>query len=27
MTSADEIQFERNVADIATESLVAKRAK
>jgi hypothetical protein len=27
MTSADEIQFERNVADIATEKLVAKRAK
>jgi hypothetical protein len=27
MTSADEIQFERNVADVATEKLVAKRAK
>jgi hypothetical protein len=27
LTSADEIQFERNVADIATEKLVAKRAK
>lgn len=27
MTSADEIAFTRNVADIATEKLVAKRAK
>jgi hypothetical protein len=27
MTSADEIQFERNVADLAMEKLVAKRAK
>jgi hypothetical protein len=27
MTSADEIQFTRNVADIANEKLVAKRAK
>jgi hypothetical protein len=27
MTSADEIQFTRNVADVATEKLVAKRAK
>ena len=27
MTSADEIQFTRNVADIATEKLVAKRVK
>jgi hypothetical protein len=27
MTSADEIAFSRNVADIATEKLVAKRAK
>lgn len=27
MTSADEIQFERNVADLASEKLVAKRAK
>jgi hypothetical protein len=27
MTSADEIQFERNVADAATEKLVAKRVK
>jgi len=27
MTSADEIQFARNVADIANEKLVAKRAK
>ena len=27
MTSADEIQFTRNVADIANEKLVAKRVK
>ena len=27
MTSADEIAFTRNVADVATEKLVAKRAK
>jgi hypothetical protein len=27
MTSADEIKMSRNVADIATEQLVAKRAK
>jgi hypothetical protein len=27
MTSADEIQFERNVADLAMEKFVAKRAK
>jgi hypothetical protein len=27
MSSADEIQFTRNVADIATEKLVAKRVK
>ena len=27
MTSADEIAFSRNVADIATEKLVAKRVK
>ena len=27
MTSADEIQFTRNVADVAMEKLVAKRAK
>jgi hypothetical protein len=27
MASADEIQFERNVADAATEKLVATRAR
>jgi hypothetical protein len=27
MTSADEIKFTRNVADIANEELVAKRVK
>lgn len=27
MTSADEIQFERTIADVGTEKLVAKRAK
>ena len=27
MTSADEIAFTRNVADLANEKLVAKRAK
>jgi hypothetical protein len=27
MTSVDEIQFERTIADVGTEKLVAKRAK